>query len=691
MQNLNSKTDYEELKTKINELNYHYYTLDTPKTTDNEWDELYSNLLEMEAQHPDWISPDSPSQRVGGALLEGFVKAPHTISLLSLDKAQNYERIGKFFDDVFKELGRIFQVSLELKFDGLSIVLRYENGYLVQARTRGRDGVGEEVTAQVKTIKSIPLSIPFKGLIEVQGEIFMPLSRLKELNEELQVKFDRAVEAIKASGRAPTEEEIEKLQDEYKLFNERNVASGSVRQLDPKVTAARKLDAFFYNVVLAENLEFHTQADMMVFLKEQGFKVNSYFYVLDSYNEVVDKLEEMLEIRPTLNFAIDGMVIKVNEIGIRETIGYTAKHPKFAIAYKFIAQEYITTIRDIELDVGRTGQISFVGLLDEINIDGVNVSRVTLNNMGDIMRKGVLIGGEVFIKRSNDVIPEVTGAVPGTNGEKVEPPTTCPSCNSELVEVGALLFCRNNDNCPAQVMKKFEHFSKREAMNIEGLSEKTILQLINDGLLRKLSDLYFLKKEELLKIERFGEKKADNLLGAIEVSKNRPLKSFLYALGIRNVGKTLSADLIHYFKSIESLSKASIDELQNVDGVRSTISQNIYDYFNDEENQKELSVFRKLGIKMELEEISQQKNSKFSGKVFVITGSLSKPRPQIAAFIEEHGGVVSNSITKKTDFLVLGLDAGKKKEKAEKLGVIILSEDDLMRLDEVRIDEMLNL
>lgn len=676
-----SYEDYLNLKQKINELNHAYYTLDKPIATDNEWDALYTELLKMEELNPSWITADSPSQRVGGDILDGFIKAPHTILPLSLDKAQNHEKLQKFFADIFKELGRAFKVTLELKFDGLSIFIRYENGVYVQARTRGKDGVGEDVTEQVRTIKSIPMTISFTGVLETQAEIFMPKHRLNELNEELQVKFDKEIAAIKSTGREPSKEEIEKLQNVYKLFNERNVASGSVRQLDPKVTAARKLDAFFYNVVISEGKEFETQEEMREFLIEQQFKVHDYFYVLNSYEEAIEKLEEIKELRPNLNFAIDGAVFKVNEVDIREDIGYTAKHPKYAIAYKFDALEATTTLEEIINEVGRTGKITPKGIVTETDFEGVMVKRVTLNNYGDILRKGLLLGGELFLRRSNDVIPEALGAVPGTIGEEITMPTHCPSCDSTLVEIGALLYCKNHLECPAQSVRKFSHFVSREAMNIEGLSEQTLIKLLDAELISKFSDLYFLKKEDIAQLEGFGDKSAQNLLDSIEESKKRPVKSFLTALGIKNVGKSKSEDLISNFKSIDALSEATFEEIQSIDGFGDKVSQNVVDFFHNEENQKELEIFRSLGIEFESKEEAPKEGLKYSGLTFVITGTLTKlnmSRNEVAAYIIENGGEVDKDITQRTDYLVIGEKAGSKKAKAEKKNIKILTEEELM-------------
>ena len=675
-----SYEDYLKIKEKINQLNYAYYTLDNPIATDNQWDELYAKLIEMEKQNPEWITSESPSQRVGGAILEGFTKAAHTVLPLSLEKAQNLERLDKFFKDIFKEIGRNFKVSLELKFDGLSIYVRYENGVYTQARTRGQDGFGEDVTEQIRTIKSIPMNIDFKGTLEAQGEVYMPKKQLEKLNHALEIEYNKEIAAIKSLGREPNKTEIEKLQDTYKPYDERNVAAGSVRQLDPKVTALRKLDAYFYNVVLSEGKTFETQEEMMGFLKEQKFKVNDYFYILETLEEVSEKIEEMKVIRDTLDFAIDGMVIKVNEIDIRDDIGTTAKHPKYAIAFKFDAQQEVTVLKGIVNEVGRTGKITPKGYVEDTDFNGVIVKRVTLNNYGDIQRKGLLLGGEVFLRRSNDVIPEVRGTVPGTIGKEIIPPTNCPSCDSILVEEGALLYCKNHLECPAQSISKFVHFVSREAMSISGLSEQTLIKLLDAELINTFSDLYFLKKEEIVQLEGFKEKSAQNLLDAIEDSKKRPVKSFLTALGIKNVGKTKVGDLLDHFKSIDALMNATEDEIKTIEKFGEKIPGNIVTFFKKEDIKKEIEVFRSLGFEFEVEQKEVVTGLKYSGMTFVITGKLSKSKSEIGKYIEQNGGILDKDITKRTNYVVLGENAGSKKAKAEKLNIPILTEDELMNL-----------
>ncbi len=673
-----SYEEYLKLKERINELNYAYYTLDNPIATDDQWDVLYAELVEMEMQNPAWITSDSPSQRVGGEILEGFARAAHTVLPLSLEKAQNYERVEKFFQDIFKELQRPFKVSLELKFDGLSIYIRYENGEYKQARTRGKGEFGEDVTEQVRTINSIPMKISFKGVLEVQGEIYMPKTQLERLNSELEKGFNQEISHIKNSGKDISEEEIEKLKEKYKFYDERNVAAGSVRQLDPKITASRKLDAFFYNVVLSEGKDFETQDEMMKFLREQKFKVNEYFYVLDNFEQVKEKIEEVKGIRDALNFAIDGMVIKVNEIDVREDIGVTAKHPKYAIAFKFDAVEAITVLENVIPEVGRTGKITPRGYIEATDFNGVIVTKATLNNYRDIQRKGLLLGGEAFIRRSNDVIPEIRGAVPGTIGEEIIPPTHCPSCNAPLVEIGALLYCQNHSECPAQSVSKFNHFVSREAMDISGLSEQTIIKLLDKNLIQTFSDLYFLKKEDVMQLEGFKDKKAQNLIKAIEESKNRPVKAFLTALGIKGIGKTRAGDLMDHFKTIDTLISATEEDIKVLEKFGEEIPSEVIKFFASEEIKKEIEIFRSLGFEFEQKTKEKIEGLKYSGLTFVITGKLSKSKSEIGKYIEENGGTLDKDITKRTNYVVLGEKAGSKKAKAEKMEIPTLTEEQLI-------------
>lgn len=673
------KLEYDFLKENISDLDFYYYTLDKPKTTDKEYDDLYSRLVEIETTKPEWVNEDSPTQRVGGEVLEGFEKKRHTTPMRSLGKAKHNEKekISKFISDAQETTTIPLTYSWEQKMDGLSITLKYENGFFEEGRTRGDGQIGEVVTAQMKTIKSIPLKVNFKGTFEVQGEVFMDKKRLDKFNENLLIQFENEKNELIKKGTEISPEVLKRLQEKYKALNARNGAAGSVRNLDTNITAKRPLDAFFYNLSYYEDIQFETQEDMMKFLKEQGFKVNPYFFVLKTEKEIFEKLEEMEKIRPTLNYEIDGMVLKVNQVYVRDEIGYTSKFPKWALAYKFEATEEKTRLTGFEFQVGRTGKLTPVGFVEPVYFDGVKVTRVTLNNLSDIQRKGVLVGGEVFIRRSGDVIPEITSAVPGTKGEVITKPKKCPSCGSTVEENGAHLFCSNQISCPAQILGRFVHFASREAMNVDTLSEKTIQQLLDAGLIENLEDLYSLNKEDLLKLERFGVRKADKLLSAIENSKKAPFHAFLYGLGIRQVGKGTVERLLRYHENIESIMSSSVEELVKIEDIGESVAKSIVSYFNSFESKLQIESFRNFGISM-IAERKKTDSDVFEGKTFVITGKLSRPRNEIKELIEANGGKVTGSVSKNTDFLVAGEDAGSKLEKASKLNVSVLTEEELI-------------
>lgn len=657
------KNRYEELVSLLNTHNYYYYTLDQPRMSDKEYDTLYDEYLELEKENPSWITSDRPSQRVGGLVLDKFEKKTHTNSLHSLDKAQNFEEVIKFDTDVKKVAKTEVIYTLEQKHDGLAFVVRYENGVLVEARTRGTGKIGEVITSQIKTIKSIPLSIPYLFTLEAQGEVFMPLDKFKAYNDRLLASF----EIEKASLINPTQEEITKLQNKYApLKNPRNGAAGALRNLDPKITASRPLDAFLYNIPYIEGKTFKNQIEIMTFLNDQGFKTNPYLYETKSMDDIVAKLKEMSGIRPTLNWDIDGMVIKVNDVNLRELLGYTSKFPKWAIAYKFEAVEETTFLRDLVWQVGRTGKLTPLGILDKIEIGGADVSKATLNNMDDITRKGVKIGCEVFVRRSNDVIPEILGIVEGTSGEDIIAPTHCPKCDFPLVEDGAHLFCRNHESCPGQQIGKIVHFASREAMNIESFSEKTAEQLYNAGLINRIEDLYRLKIEDMTSLERFGDRKASKLVEAIETSKSRPLDAFLYGLGIRHSGKGTVVRLLRYYDTIDQIAAATINELAQIEDIGDVVAESIYYYFKNPQNQAMIQLLRDFGLTMKKEEWVSS-GDRLKGKVFVITGTLSKTKQEFEKRIKAEGGIISGSVTAKTNYVLYGDKAGSKKEKAEEL------------------------
>lgn len=644
--------EYIELVEQITKLNHHYYTLDNPIVSDAEYDRLYDELARMEQEDPTLITPFSPTQRVGGELLSKFEKKEHTVPLYSLGKSQNYEGVIKFTEDVKKEVGQAVSFSLEHKLDGLAFILRYESGKLVEGRTRGTGKIGEVITDQLRTIRSIPLQVPVLNTFEVQGEVFMPIDKFEAYNAAL------------AEGSTI-------------LKNPRNGAAGALRNLDPRITASRPLDAFLYNVPYAEGFDFETQESMMTFLAGQGFKINPYFFVLRSADEIIEKLKEMEPIRPTLNWDIDGMVIKVNEVALRDELGYTSKYPKWALAYKFEAVEETTTLNSVTWEVGRTGKLTPLSHLDPVDIGGATVTKATLNNYDDIIRKGVMVGAEVFVRRSNDVIPEIMGIVEGSNGSTIEPPTECPECGSSLIQDGAHLYCKNSTGCSAQSVGKFTHFASREAMNIDSFSEKTAEQLSVAGLLRtSFTDLYRLKKEDLLQLERFGARKADKLLEAIEASKTRPLEAFIYALGMRHSGKGTAERLLRYYYNIDDIMAASVEDLMKIEDIGQAVAESIYDFFHTEENIQMIQELKEIGLNM-THEVQEAAGSQLEGNSFVITGKVSRPRKEIEAFVKEYGGKISSSVSKNTNYLVAGEAAGSKLAKAESLGVAVITENEL--------------
>lgn len=643
---------YVELISEITKLDYHYYTLDEPLVSDKEYDKLYQQLVDLETEHPEIKLPSSPTNRVGGDVLSKFEKKEHTVPLYSLGKSQNYEGVQKFINDTCKETGEKLVYSIEQKMDGLAFVAVYKDGFLVEGRTRGTGKIGEVITEQLKTIRTLPLEVNITNHFEVQGEVFMPLSKFEEYNANLP-------------------------KEEVPLKNARNGAAGALRNLDPKITAGRPIDAFVYNVPYSDGFEFNTQESMMAFLHEQGFHINPYFYTTNKYEEIIQKLDEMVEIRPTLDWDIDGMVIKVNDITKREGLGYTAKYPKWAIAFKFEAIEETTTLTNVQWQVGRTGKLTPLAILDPVDIGGATVTKATLNNYDDILRKKVKLGAEVFVRRSNDVIPEIMGIVEGSIGADIQKPTSCPICSTEVEHDGVHLYCPNTMGCSAQAINKFIHYASREAMNIETLNEKTIEQLADADLIHNsFVDLYGLQKEDLLKLERFGNKKADNLLNAIEASKERPLEAFLYALGIRLSGKGTAERLLRYYDNIDQIANASVEDLMKIEDIGPYVAQSIFDYFNDDNNLAMIEQLKNIGINMTHERQEQAGNS-LDGLTFVLTGKISAPRKEVEALIKQHGGKTSSSVSAKTSYLVAGEAAGSKLTKAESIGVKIITEEEL--------------
>ncbi|MGF7057343.1 NAD-dependent DNA ligase LigA [Brassicibacter mesophilus] len=654
-----------ELIVIINDLNYYYYTLDDPKVSDKEYDEFYYELVHLEKE-TGTVFPDSPTQRVGGEPLAKFEKHRHLGRLLSLDKGQSIEEL-RSWDQRVKKLIEQYNLDqqdvlpspeyiVEYKFDGLTINLTYNKGKLVQGTTRGNGVIGEAILPQLKTIKSIPLSIEYDGILEIQGEGLMPLSSLEEYNK-------RADEPLK---------------------NARNAAAGALRNLDPKITADRKLIAYFYNIGYSEGKQFETHVQMIDFLKKNRLPINDYFKKFNNIEQVIEEIERVKETRKELDVLTDGLVIKINDMKTREALGYTQKFPRWAIAFKFEAEEATTKLHEIEWNVGRTGKVTPTALLDPIDIGGVTVKRATLNNWDDIQRKKVSIGCKVWIRRSNDVIPEIMGTVDDNCDNSVEEiikPTHCPACDSELVQEGVHMFCPNSLSCKPQLVSRLVHFASRDAMNIEGFSEKTAEQLFEELNLKDIPQLYELKFEDLIKLDRFGHKKAQNLLDAIEKSKKCSLSAFIYALGIPNVGKKTAGDLADTFMSLDNLKKAEYEQLVSIQDIGDIVARSIIEFFNDEKITSSIDKLLSEGIKPEYDHSEVKEDTVFSGKTVVITGSLEGlSRTEASEIVKKLGGKVSGSVSKKTDYVIVGEDAGSKADKANELGIKIIDGNEFNKI-----------
>jgi DNA ligase, NAD-dependent len=648
-----------ELVEKLNRYSYEYYSLDNPSVSDKDYDQIYYELQELEKE-TEYVLPYSPTLRVGDVVLDGFTKYTHKARLWSLDKAQSLQEIKdwhsrniKFIEEARGRGENIpdLKYVVTKKFDGLTINLTYnKEGILEIAATRGTGSVGEEVTAQVKTIKSIPLKIESNDILEVHGEAVMTQEAFKKYNET----------------------------SETPLKNLRNGAAGALRNLNVKETAKRNLSAFFYDVGYKEGSQFKTYLEMMDFIKKQGLPVDDYLEVCVSVEDIEREIKKIEDIRFDLNYDIDGLVIAIDDIRTRELLGYTVKFPKWAIAYKFEAQEATTKLLDVEWNVGRSGRVGPTAILEPVELAGVTVKRATLNNMDDIARKGVRIGAEVFVRRSNDVIPEIMGIVPESleGSEEIIVPEVCPACGSHLVLNGAHYFCENTLSCKPQLVKSIVHYASREAMNIEGFSEKTAEQLFEKLNIKSISDLYKLKEEELVGLEKFGPKKAQNLLEAVEKSKDCELFAFIYALGIPNVGVKTAKDLVNRFKSIEGLKNATFEELVSVQDVGDIVAKGVVEFFSEEKVIETIQELLDLGITPKFNEIEVVENP-FAGKTVVATGSLQNySRTEIKEKLENLGAKVAGSVSKKTDYVIAGEAAGSKLTKAQELGVKVISEEE---------------
>ena len=636
-----------ELVDRLNETAQAYYTQGNSPISDMQWDAMYDELAALEKSTGITLE-DSPTHRVGGAPLKGFEEHRHSTRLWSMDKVQSHGALEDWVRRTEKLAGRTdLQYYVEYKFDGLTLNLTYRDGKLVQAATRGNGEVGEAILPQARTVRTVPLSIPYKGLLEVQGECIMRLSVLAEYNKT-------AKEPLK---------------------NARNAAAGALRNQDPAVTASRKLDAFFYQIGTIENPPYDSQPAMLQFLRDNGFPVSPYLGEPKNGEELIACIRHIEEVRDTLDFLIDGVVIKVGDFALREQMGFTDKFPRWAVAYKFKAEESVTILTKVTWELGRTGKLTPLAHLEPVDFYGVTVRKATLNNWGDIQRKQVAIGAPVWIRRSNDVIPEIMGRVgePGPDERPIEKPTHCPACGHELEERGAHLFCMNRVSCRPQAVARLSHFASRNAMDIEGFSEKTAGQVYDQMNVRDPADLYSLTMDQALALEGFKEKKAGNLLAALEKSKDCSLDAFLFALGIPNVGRKTARDLAAAFGTLEMLEKATEEELVAIPDVGDIVAQSITEFFSFPENMEMIDRLLKAGVHPR--EAQQQTGGVLDGLTIVVTGTLpTLSRNEAEELIRRHGGKAASSVSKKTAFVVAGEAAGSKLIKAQQLGIPVLDE-----------------
>lgn len=638
---------------EINKHNKNYYVYDNPTISDAEYDALYYELVDLEKELG-YSLPDSPTGRVGDYVLEGFKKHKHEVPLYSLNKVKDYEDLEKWINDMKKATGNpAASFSMEYKYDGLKVVIEYNNGKYKQATTRGNGTIGEDVTLQVKTIKSVPLTIPFKGKMLVQGECMMTNSSFEEYNKTAEIP----------------------------LKNPRNGVAGAVRNLDPKETEKRKLDYFCYDILLIDGVEFQSQKEMNEFIKQQGFKTDSYFKIINSLEDAVKEIEQVDKIKDNLDTMIDGMVIKVNDCSVRDDIGYTNKFPKWAMAWKFKAVELSTTLLDVAWQVGRTGKITPIAIMEPIELAGATVSRATLNNTQDIERKQISINSRIFVRRSNEVIPEVMGlAEISDNAKEIIAPTQCPSCNSILTRVGPNLFCTNHKGCFEQIIDRLSHFVSRDAFNIEGLSEKTIQVLNSQFGVAYPYQLFELKAEQLVGLEGFKDKKINNLIESIEKSKQIDWSNFIYSLGIMNIGKKSAFTLSKKFKDLEELKQADLETLTNIEDVGEIVATSIIEYFADADNLNNIKKLFELGVIIN-KPAETLTNSAFTNKSVVLTGALENyTRPDLTKLLLGIGANVTSSVSKKTDMVIAGTDAGSKLDKAKELGIRIIEENELLEI-----------
>ncbi len=659
------KKKIEELRNTINKHNYSYYVLDNPTITDQEYDLLIRELMKLEEEYPSYITPDSPTQKVGDKPLSHFEKVEHNIPLLSLGNAFNEQDLLEFDRRVRQAAeGEEVQYMVELKIDGLAVSLIYENGVFNRGATRGDGTIGEDVTQNIKTIRSLPLHLTLPITLEVRGEVFLPKKEFERINKAREKN------------------------DDPLFANPRNVAAGSIRQLDPKVAAERALDIFLYGIGTIEGITVHAHSEGLEALDRLGLKVNKERRLFKSMEEVVTFVQEWTGKRPALPYEIDGMVIKVDSYKLQEKLGFTAKSPRWAIAYKFPAEEAVSVLEKIEVNVGRTGVITPTAVLQPVVLAGTTVKRASLHNEDMIREKGIMLGDHVIVKKAGDIIPEIVAVLPERRTGEEQPyvmPSNCPVCGSQLVRLEEEVALRCiNPTCSAQIVEGIIHFVSRDAMNIDGLGEKVVKQLFEHKLIHSVADLYSIEVESLLSLERMGEKSVQNLLEAIEKSKENSLEKLIFGLGIRLVGAKAAKVLAQRYMTIDHLSAASKEEIIAIDEIGPKMADSIITFFAKDEVKDTIQRLKDLGVNMtykgSLPAASVDTDSQFYGKTIVLTGTLHQiSRKEAATKLEELGAKVTNSVTKNTDMVIAGEKAGSKLTKAQALGIAILNEKEFLK------------
>ncbi|GAA0362184.1 NAD-dependent DNA ligase LigA [Bacillus horti] len=657
----------EELYTEIENHNYQYYVLDQPTISDQEWDKLMKELIALEQEHPELKKPNSPTERVGAEPLPHFTKVTHEIPMLSLGNAFDEADLRDFDRRVRQALGPEEQVEYvaELKIDGLAVSLRYEQGEFVRGATRGDGTTGEDITQNLKTVRSIPLRLKQKVDLEVRGEAYMPKKEFERLNK----------------ARAERGEEL--------FANPRNSAAGSLRQLNPQIAADRKLDIFLYGIAHLQGIDAESHSAGLDALEQLGLKTNKERVVCQSVEKLLEYIQAWTEKRAELPYEIDGIVIKVNKYAHQQQLGFTAKSPRWAVAYKFPAEESITILHDIEISVGRTGAVTPTALLEPVLLAGTTVKRASLHNQDLIKERDIRIGDHVIVKKAGDIIPEVVGViVDRRTGEEqsYEMPTHCPACGSELerIEEEVVLRCLN-PRCPAQIQEGMIHYVSRNAMNIDGLGEKVIIQLYQQALIQEVADLYYLEREKLLQLERMGEKSVDNLLQSVDQSKQNSLERLVFGLGIRLVGAKAAKTLAQYFETMDMLMQATEEDLTSINEIGPKMANSVVTYFQKPEVHRLIERLKQVGVNMEYKgpklSAAEESDSPFAGKTIVLTGTLEHfKRNELKEKLEALGATVTGSVSKSTDLLIAGESAGSKLTKAQELNIQIMDEEELLKL-----------